>query len=122
MEENAAKFADDKMELLPYQHVREFRTVHLSYGRRTGKTRHILTHATSKDVVLIPSTRFVELYRHLEKDRYPDIYSGSQVLKQKEVLRYPVIWVEEPVLHENLADVLKKLIKDYDQTVVMVGA
>ena len=121
MEFNAESFSDDKVELSPDQFVSEFRTVHLSYGQRIGKTNYILSHANTEDLVLIPETRFRRLYEHLEKDHYPDIYSGSQILNQDEVMTYSVIWVEEPALHNKLDDCLEKLIKNHDQTVIMVG-
>ena len=114
MEKNAREFEEDKAELSPYEHVREFRTVHLNYGRRTGKTKYINSSVTEDDLILIPRLDFCTLYKGKN-------IGSSQVLLNKNLPTFKTIYVDEPKLHTKLDDCLKKLIKNHDQTVIMVG-
>ena len=114
MEKNASRFEDDKNELSPYEYVSEFRTVHLNYGRRTGKTQYINFHASEEDFILIPELSWSRFY--------PDKNIGSEtILSNSKLPTFDTIYVDEPALHHKLDECLRKLIKNGDQTVIMVG-
>ena len=115
MENSASRFEDDKIELSPYEYVREFRTIHLDYGRRTGKTTYINSHAGENDFILIPKLTWSFLY--------PDKNIGTEnILSNANTPTFNTIYVDEPKLHNKLDACLKKLIKNHEQTIIMLGA
>lgn len=116
MEANALRFEDDKTELEPQAYVSEFRTIHLGYGRRIGKTRYIVDTAVEGDVILLGRAILKQLYT-----TKADILISSGIKKDVDK-RYNTIFVDEPNLHHDLKVALSRLVKDYDQTVIMVGA
>ena len=114
MEKNAAQFEDDKKEFSPIEFIRELRTIHLGYGRRTGKTQYINKKLTDEDFILFPDLRFSRFYVNGN-------VGSTEILNKEEIPRYKIIYVDEPALHNKLDECLNKLIKDHDQTVIMVG-
>ena len=119
MEKNAKRFEDDKAGLSPFEFVKVFRTVHLGYGRRTGKSRYIIESATENDLILIHRKSHAIIYSLSKAWVSSDL--GLHEASDKPVI-FSTVYIDEPYLHSHLESNLEKLIRDTDQTVIKVGA
>ena len=75
-------------------YVREFRTVHISMGRRIGKTHYILNHYRHSDLIVVPNES--------AKVAYSRRGVCAPVLTPRELKgdlsKYHWIWIDEPRL------------------------
>lgn len=68
----SSKEAEERFKFLnkiPYRmRMRDVRTIHLNFGRTTGKSDYIKRHATNEDMVVSPNRFITQVL--LEKSRY----------------------------------------------------
>lgn len=75
-------------------YVREFRTVHISMGRRIGKTEYILSHHREHDLLIVHNEQ-------MKKDCYrygvtADVLTPREL--KGDLSKYHWIWIDEPRL------------------------
>ena len=109
----------------PAEFVMEFGTVSLDIGRGVGKSKFIRENAKPNDLVLVHNleeVRYWEHYRPMTKVVCSRIHNAQYIKKYGQ--RFDTIWVDEPrLVFESVSryDMMKHLIVDYGQTVVMLG-
>jgi len=109
----------------PAEFVMEFGTVSLDIGRGVGKSKFIRENAKPNDLVLVHNleeVRYWEHYRPMTKVMCLRIHNAQYIKKYGQ--RFDTIWIDEPKLvFESISryDIMKHLIVDYGQTVVMLG-
>jgi hypothetical protein len=105
--------------------VMEFGTVSLDIGRAVGKSKFIRENAKPNDLVLVHNLeeiRYWEHYLPMTKVMCPKINSVQYIKSYGQ--RCDTIWVDEPKLifkEFSRYDIMKHIIRDYGQTVVMLG-
>jgi len=109
----------------PAEFVMEFGTISLDIGRGVGKLEFIKDNAKPSDLVLVHSLeelRHWEHYHHMVKTMCLKIMNVKYITSYGQ--RFNTIWVDEPKLvfkSVSRYDVMKRLIRDYGQTVVLLG-
>lgn len=109
----------------PLQFIMEFGTISLDIGRHVGKTKFIRENAKCNDLVLVHNmeeVRYWNRYRNMTRTICPRT-DGIEYIKSYGQ-RFDTIWIDEPKLvfkGFSKYDILKYLIVDYGQTVIMLG-
>lgn len=109
----------------PLEFIMEFGTISLDIGRHVGKTKFIRENAKLNDLVLVynmEEVRYWNHYRNTTKAICPRIDSIEYIRSYGQ--RFDTIWIDEPKLMFkgfSKYDIMKHLIVDYGQTVIMLG-
>jgi len=108
-----------------WEFIMEFGTISLDIGRAVGKSKFIRENAKHNDLVLVHNLEEVRYWNHylpMTKVMCPKINSIQYIKSYGQ--RWDTIWVDEPKLifkEFSRYDVMKHIIMDYGQTVVMLG-
>lgn len=122
--EHRQKFKEYQSFYPPSEFVMEFGTISLDIGRGIGKSKFIRENAKPNDLVLLgdlESIRYLNRYIPT-KIICPKIHSLEYIKNYGQ--RFNVIWVDEPRLvfkEFSKYDIMKCLIVDYGQTVIILG-
>lgn len=82
--------------ICPINWAKEFCTVHVNAGRRSGKTQYIKKHATSDDVVIVPDQN----YKRIVFGGFNDarVLTIDEVFCMERLPKCNRIYVDEPQL------------------------
>lgn len=122
--EHRAKFKEYQSFYPPAEFIMEFGTVSLDIGRAAGKSKFIRENAKHNDLVLVHNLEEVRYWNHyhpMVQSLCPKIHTVRSGNYQ---WRFDTIWVDEPKLifkEFSRYDIMKHIIVDYSQTVVMLG-
>ena len=109
----------------PAEFVMEFGTVSLDIGRAVGKSKFIRENAQPNDLVLVHNLEELRYWNHylpMTKVMCLKIMNIQYIKDYGQ--RFDTIWVDEPkLIFKSISryDVMRQLIMDYGQTVVMLG-
>jgi hypothetical protein len=118
------KFKDALQEMpLDYRTLRDYCTVRLDIGHRTGKTTAVIELAGPNDLIVVPNERVKYKYQRcvsLATCEAMGRLSTSTVLVGRAFDR---IWVEETMLYSNgaLVAMYERLGHSYNQTFILLG-
>lgn len=121
--ENRIKFERKKFEMPIYQFIFEFGTISIDIGRAVGKTNFIAKYAKAQDLVLT----FSHTSKYdLKQNCIATILTCDDVPNFKFTHReiFETIYVDEPHLtfrNNDKFSILKSLIHNEEQTIVMLG-
>ena len=108
-----------------WEFIMEFGTISLDIDRSVGKSKFIRENAKPQDLVLVHNLEEVRYWNHyhpMTKVMCPK-FNNIQYIKGYGQ-RWGTIWVDEPKLifkEFSRYDIMKHIIIDYGQTVVMLG-
>ena len=100
--------------------AREFSTLHIDIGRRTGKTRYINKVASNDDlcVVIISRRSASILYKDCHLMTRSDL---KKCIANESCPVKTMIFVDEPALFGNLDIVYEAFDKNFDETFILLG-
>jgi hypothetical protein len=123
--ENREMFKEYQSFYPAWEFIMEFGTVSLDIGRAVGKSKFIKQNAKPQDLVLVHNLEEVRYWNHylpMTKVMCPKINSIQYIKNYGQ--RFDTIWIDEPKLifkEFSKYDIMKHLIVDYGQTVIMLG-
>lgn len=123
--EHRAMFKEYQSFYPAWEFIMEFGTVSLDIGRAVGKSKFIRENAKHNDLVLVHNLEEVRYWNHylpMTKVMCPKINSIQYIKSYGQ--RFDTIWVDEPKLifkEFSRYDIMKHIIMDYGQIVVMLG-
>ena len=112
---NRVKHLDCLPNISLQQFVSEFCTVNVNCGRRTGKTTSIYELAGKDDVIVISHARLMDTMPDTKATVLVEFAAG------KTGKRFNTIYIDEPTLFSDLGKAISNLVKDKNQTLVIVG-
>ena len=99
--------------------AREFCTIHINIGRRTGKTEYIKRNATKTDVVVVASRQMREIYSGVN---VPVVSVDGIVDWSKGRRAVSTIYIDEPeLMHKFVGIIYESLFRNANQTFVLLG-
>jgi len=89
---------------------REFKTIHLNIGRGAGKTTVIESLARPSDCLIVHNCRTMETLRRYRKFVCPintieGVILSANTLRGPIVKKYNWVWIDEPNLCDDMADI-----------------
>jgi len=114
------------------RYVRDFRTIQLNYGQRTGKTNYIMHTAATEDLIVTLGDHSFRYY-----SSNPDVRAEIVRLRvltnvlgpSKAPRRYPRVWIDgnwcmspsDSTLWDEQLVVYRQLVHDVDQQFIILG-
>jgi hypothetical protein len=123
--EHREVFKEYQLVYPPTEFIMEFGIISLDIGRSVGKTKFIRENAKPNDLVLVHNLEEIRYWNHylpMTKVMCPKINSIQYIKSYGQ--KFDTIWIDEPKLifkEFSKYDIMKHLIVDYGQTVVMLG-
>jgi hypothetical protein len=113
-----------KKEIFSKQHyAKEFCTIKCDIGRQTGKTTYILNRSTKNDLIITHSysaaNRLI-MERTQAKVTTIDILMNDLIDNSNSKI-YETIYIDEPTMSLKNIDIYYFLVKNYEQTFVLLG-
>ena len=92
------------------QHAREFKTIHINVGRRSGKTTAIESLARPTDLMIVHNYHTMKVLNGRNNFICPintvsGVVLASNGLKGKIIKKYDWVWIDEPSLCDDAVDI-----------------
>lgn len=105
------------------QFVLKFGTIRLDIGRCVGKSKFIGTHATESDLIIVPNIIHKRNYIGREIPTKAKIFSVNDIYEFTDD-EFDTIYIDEPEMvfeNNDMYNILKPYVNNYDQTIIMLG-
>jgi hypothetical protein len=122
------KFRSDIDPIPPHMILHEFCTIKISFGRRAGYSRYLVSKFNyATDLLVIPNCRFRQMFKHLGMDiDKANTVVASRVPKDRTLREKPTnIWIDPACLvkKEDMDNIYKLVVSKFplNQTVIMLS-
>ena len=100
----------NRQDTQPERYAREFKTIHLNVGRRSGKTTAIEALARPTDLLLFPNYHTMETLRSRHYFLCPintieGVLLSANTLHGRIIKKYNWVWIDEPSLCDDVVDI-----------------
>jgi hypothetical protein len=120
LNQSRRKLFNQKDLMFPVEFAQEFCVVRCDIGRRSGKTEYIRSRAKKDDLVIAHSESSLDVsYRDLVCET-----KSARNLRNLKPKRFNMIFIEEPSFvfdRFSMSDIFGLLVRDADQTFVLLG-
>lgn len=116
---------------LTAHYVRDFRTIKVDYGQRTGKTVYVKQAAQPEDLIVVANEEMVAYYAEGEGARCEVVVLSTlvhQALHVRIPKRYPRVWLDgvwDTVsglrTHDRRLRFYRSMVYDADQQFIVIG-